>query len=172
MRGCTWHGVAGPRVLLLEKQDLDSRLKGIAKPGSASNPPAPAAQSSRSGGQWHGQLPRSGENCPCLVASIKDKTGRGRIAFHLLHLPLLDFLITTLCGFWEKETPGRRRLTLLFPVRACLRACVRALGHSCNHPNLNAQRSEGPPKAPSRITSHLQRTRACRALTQPGWTNH
>lgn len=104
--------------------------------------------------------------------SITDKTGRGRIAFHLLHLPLLDFLITTLCGFWEKETPGRRgRLTLLFPVREC----VRALGHSrkapsSNHPTPNAQRSAGlqrPPTESSAVTSKGHRP-AVRLPSQDG----
>lgn len=78
------------RVLLLEKQGLDSRLKDITKSGSTPNLPAPAAQSSRSGGHWHGELPQSGENCPCLAAFIKDKGGLGRTSFHLLHLPLPD----------------------------------------------------------------------------------
>lgn len=105
-----WHG-PGSRVLLLEKQGLGSGLK--VKPRQGSNLPRglPVAQSSGGGG-----------HCPCLVMSIKGETGLGRASFHLFNLhALILFKITTLCGFWEKETSGRRgRLTLLLPVCECV----------------------------------------------------
>lgn len=64
-----WLG-PGSRVLLLEKQGLDSRLKVIAKSGSAPELPAPTAPSSRSGGNWSGELLWPGENCPSVVRIV------------------------------------------------------------------------------------------------------
>lgn len=106
---------------------------------------------------------RSSGHCPCPAVSIRDETGWRGLPFtcSTCHYLILSKL-TTLGGFWEKETSGRSgRLTLLFPE--CVLGPSRS-GPFSNHPTLNAQRSEDSPKSrtePFAVTSKRSTGLSC-----------
>lgn len=162
--GMAWHG-PGSRVLLLENQGLDSGLK--VKPKQSGNLPpdlpAPAAQSSASGGHRPG-------------LGTREKTGWvGKNFLSPAPLPPLDFIQNNHPLWILRKGNFRKKweINSAFPSTCWVPLGTAPFSH---HTTPRVQRSEAPQKplrSPSQnhLQSPLRGTQDYLALTWPRWTN-